>query len=229
MITIYVVSYNEELMIQFMIDHYRKRFPNCNIILFDNMSTDNTVQIALDNDIDVIPFYTNNTFSDGKNMEIKNNAWKTAPTDWVLTCDMDELLDINEDQLKLEKVLGTTIIRGEGYNMVNMKGASIDLNDIKYGDRCTRYDKAYLFNKTFISEINYGAGCHECSPKGIIKFNTNQYKTYHYNFINLDLVIKKYKRNNDRLSEENKKKGWGIHYFFTEQQITDELDRKSVV
>ena len=45
MITIYTFTYNEELLIKFMIDHYKLRFPNCKIIVYDNESTDNTKKL----------------------------------------------------------------------------------------------------------------------------------------------------------------------------------------
>src|SRR3989338_8384979 len=118
MITVYTLAYNEELLIQFMIDHYRTRFPGCRIVVNDNMSTDNTVKIARANGCQVIPYDTNNQIQDRRYMEIKNNCWKDAKTDWVLICDMDELLEINANQLKTEEKSGTTIVRSTFYTMV---------------------------------------------------------------------------------------------------------------
>ena len=103
MITVYTIAYNEELIMQFMIDHYRSRFPGCNIVVYDNMSTDNTTKIARANDCEVIQYDTNNQIQDRRYIEIKNNCWKNALTEWVLICDMDELLDINAEQLKKEE------------------------------------------------------------------------------------------------------------------------------
>src|SRR3990167_3154040 len=111
MITVYTVAYNEELMIQFMIDHYRERFPGCRIVVYDNISTDNTVKIAKENSCEVVPFDTGGAFMDRRNMDIKNSCWKDAKTDWVLMCDLDELLMMNSAQLKTEEQLGTTIIK----------------------------------------------------------------------------------------------------------------------
>src|SRR3990167_11265325 len=100
MITVYTITYNESLLIQFMIDHYRSRFPDCRIVVYDNISTDDTVKIALANGCEVIPYDTNGQIQDSHYIQIKNNCWKDAKTDWVLICDMDELLDINTAQLK---------------------------------------------------------------------------------------------------------------------------------
>ena len=46
MIEIFTICYNEEIILQKFINHYRTRFPNCEITIYDNMSTDNSRQIA---------------------------------------------------------------------------------------------------------------------------------------------------------------------------------------
>jgi glycosyltransferase involved in cell wall biosynthesis len=222
MITIYCITYNEELLIQFMIDHYRSRFPNCNIIFYDNSSTDNTTNIAKKNNCEVRTYNSGGTLDDGLHIQIKNNCWKDASTDWVLTCDLDELLDINEEDLKKEEELGTTRIKSEGWHMVNLQD-NFDIANIKYGTRNTGYDKYMLFNKKYIKEMNYGAGCHNCNSIGKI-IDSKSYKMYHYKFINLELSIARIKETVSRLSENNKKNGWGFHACMrTEQQITDEF------
>jgi len=183
------------------------------------MSIDNTAAIAISNGCEVVPFDTNNTISDRKYLQIKDNAWKT---DWVLVCDMDELLDINEEQLKKEESLGYSIIKSEGYNMVNMED-NFDLPGVKHGFRFDPYDKYYLFNKKFIKEINYQAGCHWANPIGDVKLSETGYRAYHYTFINADVSVKKYAQYAKRLSAENLKIGWGTQYLNSEKLIRDQF------
>ena len=95
MITIYTITYNEEVVLPYFITWYRNRFPDCRIVVYDNYSTDNTEKIALEHNCEVIKYDTNNQLSDSKYLEIKNNCWKTANTDWVIVCDCDEFLDVN--------------------------------------------------------------------------------------------------------------------------------------
>lgn len=220
MITVYTITYNESLLMQFMIDHYRTRFPGCRIVIYDNMSTDETVKIALANGCEVISFDTNNQLSDRHHMNIKNSCWKKAKTDWVLMCDLDELLDINEKQLKEEENFGTSIIKPEAYNMINMKN-NLDIANIKYGVRDPNYDKCCLFNKKFIDEINYGAGCHKCNPVGTIKYSNNTYKLLHYKLINETYTIEKLKTTVARLSPENIKNGWLCYSMFPYQEARE--------
>lgn len=221
MITVYTLAYNEEVMIQFMIDHYRTRFPDCRIIVHNNMSTDNTVKIALDNGCEVIPYDTNNKLQDSRYLKIKNNCWKNALTDWVLVCDMDELLEINEAQLKKEENLGTSMIVCEFYDMINMED-NLNIAGMKYGVKSPIPGKFCLFNKKLISEINYEPGCHTCNPIGTIKYSNNTYKLYHYASINENVTIEKFKIYKKRLSPENIKNGWGSQYLITPEEIREE-------
>lgn len=231
MVTVYAIAYNEELLIQFMIDHYRERFQGCRIIVYDNMSSDNTIKIALANNCEIIPYDTNNQLQDSRYIEIKNNCWKDALTDWVLMCDLDELLDINEAELKVEEKLGTTLIRSEGYDMINMKDNNSDIRSMKYGVKSPMIGKIFLFNKKFIKEINYGPGAHECKPKGAIRYSKKMYRMYHYASINPDLTIEKFKIYKKRLSQDNIKNGWGSQYFMTPEEIRQEYaeERSKVV
>ena len=226
MITIYTLTYNEEALIEFFINHYRKRFPNCQINVFDNYSTDKTVEITKKNDCNVIMYDTNNKLSDNKYLEIKNNCWKESSTDWVIVCDCDELLDITEEELIQEDNKGTTIISTEAYDMINTSKDKniINLNEISKGVRENLYDKKIMFKSKLINEINYHHGCHSDSPNGKIVLSHKKYKLFHYKYISENYVIDRYKLFNERLSEDNKKYGWGTHYSQNESQIRKKFD-----
>jgi len=220
MVTIYTITYNEELMIEFFINHYRKKFPGCEIVVFDNYSTDKTVEIAKKNNCKIEYFDSNNQISEGKYLEIKNNCWKNSNTDWVLVCDCDELVSIDENMLKNEIRSNSTIINFEGYDMINLNNNDIiDLYSIKSGVRTEYYDKNVLFNKKKINEINYSPGCHKCAPSGKIVYSKERYKLFHFKYLSEKYLIDRYKLFNSRLSEENKKFKWGVHYNKQENEI----------
>ncbi len=217
-ITIYCVAYNEEVFLQYMIDFYKNRFTDCHIIIYDNESTDNTVKIALANNCEIRLHNTNNQHDDVKLTQLKNNCWKQSKTDWNIVCDIDELLNISSEQLKLEEISGTSIIRSEGWNMVNLEN-NYDFTNIKYGTRVSQYDKSYLFNRRFISEINYVCGAHTADPVGTIKYSNDVYKLYHYHCINPDYLVARYQWTAKRLSQNNKKTGMGSYNLRTEAEI----------
>lgn len=100
MIHIFTIAYNEALMLPHFIAHYRAMFPDCAITVYDNMSSDATVDIALSENCEVVPYDTGGKLSDAKYLEIKNHCWKQAKSDWVLVCDADELCFITQSHLE---------------------------------------------------------------------------------------------------------------------------------
>lgn len=221
MVTIYTVTYKEELLLPFMVDHYRTRFPHCSIIVFDNLSPDNTPKIAKKLDCQVIPFDTGGQIFETKYLALKNNCWKSALTDWVLVCDIDELFDITQSQLQKEESLGSTIITPETWDMINLED-NLNIAAMKYGVRGLEPGKYCLFNKKYLRDINYGPGCHSATPEGQVILSQKTYKLYHYNAINIDRTIERFKERSARLSEENRTHHWGDYLFMTPQEIREE-------
>jgi len=216
MITVYTIAYNEEIVLPFFIKWYRERFPDCKIVVYDNYSTDNTEKIALENNCEVIKYDTNNQLSDRKYLEIKNNCWKEAKTDWVIVCDVDELLEIKPEDLNTDQ----TLFKSKGYNMCNVENLK-NILDIKHGIESVHYDKVICFNKLYIKEINYTPGCHSCNPIGDVIYTSKTPKLLHMKFINEDLLAEKYKSYKSRLSAENLKNNWGFQYKEEEQKVRE--------
>ena len=211
MITIYSICFNEEIILDFMIGHYRRRFPDCEIVIIDNESTDRTIKIARDRECVIVPFTTKKKMDDQRMCDLKNHIWKRARTDWVLVCDADELLDIDETALKMEGVAGTTIITSFGFNMVNMKD-NYDLGAITHGSSSHLYSKSYLFKKTKVQEINYAPGAHTANPVGSVVPSRKRYFAYHYRHIHPELSFEKQERLRARMSETNLQNGWCYQY-----------------
>lgn len=208
-ITVHTLAYNEDLLMQFMIDHWRSRFPNCHIVIYDNNSTDNTVPIAKQNDCEVREYNPNNNLDDGLHAQIKSNCWKNAQTDWVVVCDLDEMLDITPEELEYEESLGTTIFKAEAWTIVN-KVDNYDFESMTHGIRDGGYDKNVLFNKKHISEMNYSVGCHSANPVGTVKFSSRPYTLHHFRDVNVERAISRAKATAARLSSANRQHGWGV-------------------
>lgn len=230
MITLYTICYNEEKILPFTIKHYRDRFPDCRIVIYDNESTDNSVSIAQENNCEIISFSTGNTFADGKHLEIKNNCWKDSTTNWNIVCDCDELLDIKISDIVEEERCGTNMIKCDGYSIVN-RDPSITIENMKFGYYDPGYSKPYMFNKGDIKEINYEPGAHKANPithvNKDLKDSINTYKALHYKYLHPQYTIDRYKLFNDRLSDENIKNGWGIHYKMSIESIMDIYESKN--
>jgi glycosyltransferase involved in cell wall biosynthesis len=222
MITVYTIAYNEEMILPYFIKWYRERFPNCRIVIHDNESTDDTVKIALENNCEVITYCTNNKLSDITYLKIKNNCWKEAITDWVIVCDADEMINITEEALKKEELDKVTYIKTKGWNMVNMVENVVGYN-YEFGRvSAPQYSKNVLFNKQYIKEVNYNAGCHTNNFVGVVKPSKNIYDLCHYRFPGEAYTIQRYQEFVKRLSEENIKRKEGDHYHSNKQQIKEQ-------
>jgi len=197
-------------------------FPDCKIILYDNESTDNSVEIALSwANVEIRTYKTGNKLSDQTYLDLKNNIWKRAETDWVLIADIDEHLQITQEQLKSES--NCSIIKAHGFNMVNHQD-NFDIDSITKFVRAPSYDKYYLFNKSKITDINYLPGCHRADPKGVVIFSKNIYPCRHYKYINVDYIIERHALFAARMSDDNKKRGWGVHYENSPEEIRKEFE-----
>ena len=224
MIDIYLLCFNEEKLLQFVIDHYRRHFPNGNIIFYDNMSTDNSEKIMLQNGCQIRKFDTGNTFNDQTHMDIKNSCWKEeSKNDWVLIADLDELPHVTEDQLKQEFANKTSILTFEGYTLIGGR-TGCDLVNLKTGVRDGGHDKKHIFNRRMIINMNYGPGAHTANPTGTITYSTNKYKTFHYKWISLEYIIARHNFYAKRMSQTNKSRGWGIQYYWTNEKLTEIYD-----
>lgn len=228
-VTVYTIVYNEAVIMQFMIDHYRSRFPNCNIVVFDNQSTDRTAEICFKNGCDIRHYDSGGKLKERDMLKTKNNCWRDAKTDWVIVCDTDELLDINSQQLDEEDALGVTKIKSESWQMVNMEN-NFDVANIKHGCRdtsdheCYIYDKDLCFNKKYV-DINYNiSGCHYSESKGTIKYS-KPYKMLHYRYVNCDAFCARQRETLTRRDAIDVQTNCGLHCTFGDDFFKAQYDR----
>ena len=77
-----------------------------------------------------------------------------------------------------------------------------------------------LFNPNKIVDMRYEPGAHQCQPEGYVKWFEGGIYCLHtdHNF-SIENKIERYKQMYARMSDINKRKGWGIHYGFNEEQL----------
>jgi glycosyltransferase involved in cell wall biosynthesis len=214
-IHIFLLCFNESALLPHTVKHYKKYLPSCKIIIYDNESTDNSVEIAKNLGCSVVSWNTNNILDVNLEMQLKNSIWKTCNSGWVIMADMDEFLCVTETDLMKEKQFGTTILKTDGYDMIG-ESNTIDLTDIdlqninKYIKN--RYESKNLcFLREAITDINYGPGSHTCNPKGNVVYSSGVYINKHMSSLGLNFLINKHIKRYER-SEKMRLKGWCIHY-----------------
>jgi glycosyltransferase involved in cell wall biosynthesis len=197
-VKVFILCYNESLLITDTIKHYKRYLPNSQIVILDNYSTDNSVEIAYENNCDVVYFNSDNIQNEYIQRDLKNNCWKNEKDSWIIVVDMDEWLCITEKDLLKEQQNGTSILRVKGIDMIG-ESSKMDLTDInlheikKYiDDECE--SKNICFKVNDIIEMNYCFGAHNCNPVGRVQYSNKIYYNKHMSTLGLPYLT--YKLNN---------------------------------
>jgi glycosyltransferase involved in cell wall biosynthesis len=225
-ITIFLLCYNEELLLPLALKHYRDRFPTAKFVLVDNYSTDNSHNIAKENDMEIKQFESSNCQNEETMMHIRNNIWKDVKSGWVIMCDMDEWLEITEKDLINEEEKGITIITTNGFNIVG-NSKTIDLSDIDifslnegvYNDN---FSKRILFKVPDV-EINFWWGAHTCRPLGNVIYSENIYILKHMNYLGAEYLVEKHRKRYAR-NELMRYRGMNGHYSNEQEKVIHDFN-----
>lgn len=219
----YFLCYNEEAILPHLLKHYLSFCGKVTIL--DNESTDSSVEIVRSfNNTDVISWNSGNQVRDDLYLELKNNVWKASrgKCDYVIVGDADEfiyhpgILHFLDDSKKN----GYTLFKPEGYYMIadenyELSTSSNLLKEVTKGISGSANQKPMVFSPS-IQEINFLPGCHSASPIGNVKTNYWNLKLLHYKYLGLKDFIPKQLERGKRLSEFNKKNGYGMYYLYDE-------------
>lgn len=222
----HLLCYNEKDIMRLVIEHYQ-RFCD-RIIIHDNHSSDGSPLLALSMDCEVRPFGTQ-FFDDYENMTLKNNCWRGSDADWVIVADFDECLwmacnDAGLLRNYLFHAKEFSVIPTTGWQIMSEEMPEERLTEISTGYYFKNYSKSIIFNPKKITAINYGPGAHECAPEGEVKGpEQSPLFVLHYKHIGgVQRTINRYKEYMKRMSRNNLKNGWGIHYRQNERQLRRE-------
>jgi hypothetical protein len=222
----FAICYNEEALLPYYLRHYSAFCDQ--ITIYDNHSTDRSQEICNRNPIvRVIPYDSGNQIRDDIYLQIKNNCWKGSKADWVIIGDIDELTY----HLYMRDILSqseATVIRPALFNMYSEKFPTTPgqiWEEVKLG--IPGGPKANIFRPDEVKEINYDPGCHMAHPEGnIILDEQSGIKTLHMRFLSKEYIIKRTELSRQRLSELNKKLGWGIHYHTPAEELGRQFDEE---
>lgn len=237
-IDLYTLCWNEMEITPLVVDYW-KNLNLRHITIYDSNSNDGCIEYIKSHLDNVTVINTNqNDFNDLKNIDIKNNCWKNSDADFVIVCDFDECLYHEHlynilSYMKTNKMTYTytwfleTISAEKQYNPDKLYHEYENVKVIPQSKK----DKCLIFSPKDIKEINYGVGAHECHPAGgnvklYDKFETDPIKTIHIKNLSLDYTLNRYHILSRRLSQINKKHGYGGHYNFPDKRIIGEFNYK---
>ena len=225
---IFILCYNEEVLLPYTIMHYKTYLPNCNITIYDNYSTDNSVKIAKSLNCNILQWKTDDpeyedSIDDNMYIKIKNNCWKDISDGWIIMCDMDEWLCVTEEQLKNEENQGTSLLNIKGYDIISSSNCKeltdIDLLKENEGIYHKPENKKLCFLRNKVEEMNYLFGAHHCYPEGNIKYSKKIYVNKHMNWLGLEFITDRYKKRYERIKNISQREGRPEHYTNDEFKI----------
>tara|TARA_Y100000817_G_scaffold313861_1_gene310997 strand:- start:26 stop:694 length:669 start_codon:yes stop_codon:yes gene_type:complete len=203
-------------------------FPTIQITILDNESTDNSAEIARNLGCTIKTIDTDNIKNIFTFHNIRNELWKTSEADWIIICDMDEYLCMNQRDLDEEEKNGATLIKTQGYNMVadsqSPTLSDITIGEINKGIKDNFYSKTICFNRNFIHSMRYGAGGHECFPVGIrVQYSKKTYPLYHFKYLGFEYLFQNYRINYNR-THDMRKNGMSLHYTNNKHKIREKME-----
>jgi len=215
-INIFILCHNEQILLPFTVGYYKKIFPSCIITIYDNESTDNSVEIAKNLGCNVVSWSSNNQNNVFMKANISNNCWKTVKCGWIISIDMDEWLCITEESLIQERLKGTTVLQTQGLEMMgectSLYLKNFNIESINKGIFFDGESKCVCFYRPSIKEMNYISGCHKCTPIGNIKFSSTIYIIKHFSYLGLPFIINKSMNRHERSKSIAKRYNISKHY-----------------
>ena len=224
--------WNEMQILPWAVDYWRRYADH--VTVYDNGSDDDSVEFLLQHG-DFISVEQNDTggkIDDVRLQHLKNNAWKQfrGKADFVVVCDMDEMLIARRKAFDRMKEAGGTIASPIWYNLISDHRPPYEPGRLLHTQRShgvwDRKSKAIIFDPNMIDEVNYLPGAHQCKPTGEVHWYCGADMTVlHVNHgLSLGMRLADYKRNAARQSAVNLQKGYGIHYNFSEERIRQEWE-----
>ena len=222
----YGTCWNEEYILSHFLSHHRSIFNK--IYIFDDKSTDKSLSM-LRKEPNVVVQGTGRPESESYirfNTHIFNNAWKESRghADWVVVGNLDEftyrrdllgyLNACTRANITLVPVLGFEMIAREPIPSGRQLMQSVK-NGAPFPDMC----RFAIFNPDAIAEINYSDGRHHSDPTGEIVLPENDRTlNLHYKHVGLERTLVRYRTQNERRSQQEKRAGLGFQYGLTWDQ-----------
>ena len=238
-IHVYVLCWNEIDILPFCVDYWKQYAEK--VIVYDNGSDDGSIEFMSEFPWIEVRHYDSDGVDDSIYIEIKNTCWKESCgiADFVVVGDMDECIysPVLFQELDYMKENNMTIcgpvqysLKGDNYpkyedgKFLHEIITRAHLQKSNHSSWCNTTGKLMLFNPNEIKEINYTPGCHTANPIGNIRlYDKERIFCIHINKgFGVEYNIQRKRILQNRLSQNNKKRGYAIHYSYSDERIRRE-------
>lgn len=236
-IELYAPCYNESAILPFILDYWR-HIGITHIYIFDNYSTDGSDKILAKYPdwITVNKIFSDNTLKSDLITDIKQTYWQSSTADFAFLQDIDEILWCDDYPALFDYMIQNNydIAQGIGTQIISQEFPEYSSDILLHKNPNMKFyfdkmfSKASLIRPSKIKTPGYSVGCHSCRPKkkdgSPAKILSGLDYPGHLHFLHFknfgfDYLLKKRRSSGSRLSENNKKRGWGIHNNMSDRDI----------
>ena len=215
-IEIHIIAYNEHVMLPFTIAHYKRMFKDPMIVVHDNFSTDDTVEIA-EKEGCIISRFATEGMNDNAQSRIKSIAATNATADWVLCIDADEACFINDEDLADLEKRGINMVEFDGWNIFDQVASPWDIKQ-PMGVPCSAYSKPVLLRTGVFNNVGFASGAHTVIvgpfPGKQENRSIGEYKLLHYKHWSCDYNVNRSAELGARQSQDNIVHRHSFHFQF---------------
>ena len=236
-------TYNESTMIPYVM-RYLERMGFDKLIVYDNQSTDNTVELLKKYSfVEVRTLDTGGSKSNQKIMEVKNSVWKEFSKEenaWMFVSDFDEVIYYDGILKEYLKAMGD-----EGYNYLNQDMVQTICEHFPDKDKLVHEScdggvfwgnthiggcKMTLFKLSDFISITYTPGSHmvKINTKENVhlkSLNNKEIKSFHLKYIDKDYCLERKHLAKKRRGPEDIRRGFGVQYERPDSEFLNEWDK----
>lgn len=243
-IDLYCLCYNEEFIIPWIIQYWDKLISDgidLHVYVYDNNSTDKSVEMLSQYDWITINYFTTSGQDDIIQAQIKNSVWYNSKgkADFVVVSDFDEIIWSNNliEELQYMKDNGYNVLGTPWYAFCGDEMPEYDENKylhqlikkgykqyINHHPSYKHLGKFMLFDPNLIDSMHYSVGCHISNPTPYIKlYETDKIVEFHINKgFSENYFVSRRKIMADNLSSTNRMNGMCTEYWQPEEKTREE-------
>ena len=213
------VTYNNEAIIPYVMPYY-ERIGIDKLIVYDNGSTDRTVELLSKYPFVEIRSYETPYYSEERVLDIKTNAWRPykGQYHWCISTYFDEVFYSKDDfrSVLYEKMCeGKTYFLKTGLNIISRKFPPINNGKLAHenvgrgaiwasddGVLGIYGNKVQLFNMNAADVVYHEFGCHNCQINGNAASFEDGINFFHLKFLDFDFLINQSQLYDQRMSPE---------------------------
>lgn len=206
-----IITHNEEIMLPFILDHYERLFTDVQFKIYDNLSTDKTVEIATERGCEVVSFQSGG-MSDTVQAILKSKEAVINDATWKFLIDCDEAIYITQEELKN---LDATLIKFKGWELFDFVSSPYKANCM--GCESSGYSKPVGVKCGVFSEIKFAPGAHsilsiKAAEPDDIRWSKDEFNLIHFKHWSFDYSYHRSVYLAGRQSADNLKHRYSYHF-----------------